>query len=265
MQVGKNARSVMSDLDYLTASDQDSGDCSSDSDRPMRTGLSTHMFQQTIPVSPSFVKPVAVAKWNLHYTGDNRNTGVFLFTICVAPTLKINLHYTGDNRNTGSILDLFPEKALIQVRVIDAVTHTLILGADFWKIHGIVPDLRRGEWTFSKDTPIALLIGEQQQQLKTLIDTSFPMRKEGEIGEQQQQLKTLIDTSFPMRKEGEIGCTNLVEHVIESTAAPIKQRYYPISPALQKIVDKELDEMLRLGVVQKSTSPWSSPVGHHPL
>ncbi|KAK9703188.1 Reverse transcriptase (RNA-dependent DNA polymerase) [Popillia japonica] len=29
---------------------------------------------------------------------------------------------------------------------------------------------------------------------------------------------------------------------------------------MQKIVDKELDEMLRLGVVQKSSSPWSSPI-----
>ncbi|KAK9703612.1 hypothetical protein QE152_g29239 [Popillia japonica] len=111
-----------------------------------------------------------------------------------------------------------------QVRVIDvlmvpSVTHTLILGADFWKIHGIVPDLRRGEWTFSKNTPIATLEHITDQ----LTD------------EQQQQLKTLIDTSFPMCKEGELGCTNLVEHVIECTAAPIKQRYpsdFPIAQPL---------------------------------
>ena len=41
---------------------------------------------------------------------------------------------------------------------------------------------------------------------------------------------------------------------------PIKQRFYPVSPFKQKIIDDEVDEMLKLGVIEPSKSPWSSPV-----
>lgn len=58
----------------------------------------------------------------------------------------------------------------------------------------------------------------------------------------------------------ELGCTNLVEHNIISSSPPIKQRYYPVSPIMQAHIDKELDEMLKLGVLEKSRSAWSSPI-----
>lgn len=53
-----------------------------------------------------------------------------------------------------------------------------------------------------------------------------------------------------------IGCTN----VIKTSAAPVKQRYYPISPAVQKHIDQELDQMLKDGIVEPSTSPWASSI-----
>lgn len=49
--------------------------------------------------------------------------------------------------------------------------------------------------------------------------------------------------------------------MIDTGDAPaIKQRYYPISPAQQKIVDEELGKMLQLGVVEPSHSEWSSSI-----
>lgn len=57
-----------------------------------------------------------------------------------------------------------------------------------------------------------------------------------------------------------LGCTNLVELEIRTKSSPIKQRYYPISPALQKEVNVELETMLRDGIVEPSNSPWSSPI-----
>lgn len=133
---------------------------------------------------------------------------------------------------------------LIDILLVPSVTHPLILGADFWRIHGIVPDLRRGEWTFSNEPPVA--------SIEHITSHLSP--------DQQQQLQSVIRDLFPACKDGELGCTNLVSHDIICTGQPIKQRYYPISRAMQKIVDAELDEMLRLGVVQKSSSPWSSPI-----
>lgn len=40
----------------------------------------------------------------------------------------------------------------------------------------------------------------------------------------------------------------------------MKQRYYAISPGVQQLIDIELERMLKLGVVEPSQSPWSSPM-----
>ena len=57
------------------------------------------------------------------------------------------------------------------------------------------------------------------------------------------------------------GVTPLIEDEIKlEDPTPIKQRYRPRNPAMQEIINQELDKMLDKGVVQPSTSPWSSPV-----
>jgi len=52
-----------------------------------------------------------------------------------------------------------------------------------------------------------------------------------------------------------------VEHTIElePKVKPIKQRHFPISPALEKIIHSEMDEMLKLDVIEESPqSPWKA-------
>lgn len=41
---------------------------------------------------------------------------------------------------------------------------------------------------------------------------------------------------------------------------PIKTRFFPRNPAMQKIINDEVDQMLRDGIIEPSDSPWSSPV-----
>jgi hypothetical protein len=41
---------------------------------------------------------------------------------------------------------------------------------------------------------------------------------------------------------------------------PIKQRYYPVSPAIQREINRQVDEMLASGVIESSSSSWSNPV-----
>lgn len=163
----------------------------------------------------------------------------------------IAMHCTVANGNhcqvTGVVsvpIQLREQIKILDILLVPSVVTTFILGTDFWVSFGVVPDLRRGEWKFSSEEPEMNI-----SQISTFL-----------TAEQQQQLDDLLLTSFPVCNDNELGCTNLVEHEILCDSPPIKQRYYPISPKMQEIVDKELNEMLRLGVVQKSTSPWSSPI-----
>lgn len=78
--------------------------------------------------------------------------------------------------------------------------------------------------------------------------------------EQRRKLQAVVEMFPNSNKEG-LGCTNLVEHNIDTgDAKPIKQSYYPISPAKEKILCAEIDRMLSLGVIEECPqSAWSSP------
>ena len=59
----------------------------------------------------------------------------------------------------------------------------------------------------------------------------------------------------------ELGCTDLVKHEIKLTNyVPFKERYRRIPPHQYEEVRKHLDEMLRMGAIRRSNSPWASAV-----
>lgn len=135
---------------------------------------------------------------------------------------------------------------LIEAMVVPALTHVLILGADFWKLMGLVPDLRRNEWHFC-DEPV-MINSVEQMSGQTLLSQL-----------EKQRLQAVLDRNLKLMKQ-ELGCTDQAEHVIVTESAPIKQRYYRVNPVVQAEIDRQLDEMLRLGIVEVSNSPWSSPI-----
>lgn len=47
---------------------------------------------------------------------------------------------------------------------------------------------------------------------------------------------------------------------VKPEAEPCKQRYYPRNPAIQAIINEEVDKMLTDKVIEPSRSPWSSPI-----
>ena len=59
----------------------------------------------------------------------------------------------------------------------------------------------------------------------------------------------------------ELGCTSQVKHTIKvMDPVPFKQRYQQILPNQFQEVKKHLEEMLKVGAIHKSISPWASPV-----
>lgn len=134
---------------------------------------------------------------------------------------------------------------VLDVLLVPALPHTLVLGVDFWTRMGVVPDLRSGSWHFS---PIC-------------VDSVETSREFTVSSEQRAEIDDLVQTYFSSSGSG-LGCVKGVEHriEIESEALPIKLRNFPVSPKLQEIIDRELDSMLRAGIVEPSSSAWSSPI-----
>ncbi len=58
--------------------------------------------------------------------------------------------------------------------------------------------------------------------------------------------------------DGSFGCTDLLEHEIHTDdVAPIKTRWRPINPLLEKDLRAQLDKWLAEEVIEPSNSPWS--------
>jgi len=81
---------------------------------------------------------------------------------------------------------------------------------------------------------------------------------------QKLKLQKVIDF-FPSFENEGLGLTNLIEHNIDtSNVKPIKQRFYPLSPAKEKLLCIEIDRMIKMDVIEEAPiSPWSSPVTLH--
>lgn len=136
---------------------------------------------------------------------------------------------------------------VIKVLVVPSIPHELILGIDFWTLMGIIPDLFSDEWSFRSVS----------NSVNCNIAAIHPM--DSLTDAQRSTLSEVIDEAF--EKMGDkLGCTDLVQLTIRTTSPPIKQRYYLLSPALQKEVNAELESMLSDDIIEPLNSPWSSPI-----
>ena len=81
--------------------------------------------------------------------------------------------------------------------------------------------------------------------------------------QQQQSAKVLIreyQHLFPLTLN-KLGKTSLIQHdIILDDETPFKERYQRIPPHQYEEVKKHLQEMVDIGAIQCSTSPWARPM-----
>ncbi|KAJ8250920.1 hypothetical protein GJAV_G00214770 [Gymnothorax javanicus] len=99
----------------------------------------------------------------------------------------------------------------------------------------------------------------QATPLVDLSNLSWPMLS----AEQEKQVKALLHqhNSVFSRGEGDVGCTTLVEHQIPLTDdIPIRKRYRRLPLSQYEQVKAHIQQLLEAGIVQPSSSPYSSPI-----
>lgn len=154
---------------------------------------------------------------------------------------------------------------LLKLFIIPSLAHRVILGIDFWKSFNLCPELVE-----SSDILVFNNITNSLSVLSSLTDSkilSDEVKSPNDLDhsypitiDQRQQLDAVINLFPNFEKQG-LGRTSLIQHSIDvGNATPIKQRFYPVSPAVEKVMFKEVDRMLELGVIEASASPWSSPM-----
>ena len=101
---------------------------------------------------------------------------------------------------------------------------------------------------------------ERKKVLLEKVDFS-PLEAEGEaVVEQAKDLFTRYHDVFSLY-ETDLGKTNLIEHTIKlEDSTPFKERFRRIPPHLLDEVKKEIKNMLKIGVIKPSESPWTNAV-----
>lgn len=158
----------------------------------------------------------------------------------------------------------------IKFLLVPSISQRVILGLDFWRVFNLASDIFESAIIVnpSANESIKQNLSDCfgiQRPLKDLSDSSgdepyFLENKYPLSSAQQQQLNSVINL-FPSFEKRGLGKTTLIEHDIDvGEAKPIKQRFYPVSPAVERLIFQEIDRMLELGVIEESNSPWSSPM-----
>lgn len=136
----------------------------------------------------------------------------------------------------------------IEFFIVPSLRQDIYLGTNFWKKFGLFDAVAN-----SGDVPVVseLDVGKDIKPGGPAMVHDLTMGQKGRLNE--------VIATFPSYEKNGLGRTDLITHTIDvGGTKPIKQRHWPVSPAVEKMMFDEVDHMLALGVIEESTSPWSS-------
>jgi hypothetical protein len=142
---------------------------------------------------------------------------------------------------------------LIDALVLPSVKFELVLGREFWRKFGLIPNFKNLRYSIADDA--------ERNRSPRACDLNN-LHGVDDLGPRQRaELEKIVSDYFNSIKGIELGCTNLIEHRIEliDGARPINCKNYLVSPYIQNELDEQWKDMLRLGVIRRSDSEWNSP------
>lgn len=142
---------------------------------------------------------------------------------------------------------------VVKALVVPSVCHGFIFGSDFARKFSIILDFKNNTW-FTQNN-LNIVPGKKEILLNSLATLD-------ELDSRQRtQAQEVIDSFKEISSDTRIGLTDKISMTIDTgDAPPFKKKQYLMSPYMLKILNDELDHMLSLGVVEPSSSPYSSPV-----
>lgn len=140
------------------------------------------------------------------------------------------------------------------------VSSQLILGMEFWNKFGLTNIFSSA---FDQNIDGHMLVPKASTALPSvcLNEVRYIHARAALTPSQEARLQVVINEfdEISSTKIG-LGKTTWLSHKIKTVGPPIRQRYYPLSPAKLKVLNEEIDKMLEAGVIRPSRSPWASPV-----
>ena len=111
-----------------------------------------------------------------------------------------------------------------------------------------------------EEVKLAPLSPEQQEKLKSKLDLTGIDNWSQEDKKAVEQLFQEYGGLFAL-DNNDLGHTTKVKHKIKlNDYTPFKERYRRVPPHLYEEVRKHLKEMVEIGAIRKSNSPWASDV-----
>ena len=147
---------------------------------------------------------------------------------------------------------------IIKCLVVPSLAQSFIFGCDFAKIFKVLVNFNNNSWEVQSN-----LVQCSINKLASDGDFSFKyLYSIDDLShEERRQANKVIQSFNEISSEEHLGRTDKITLTIDTgDAKPFKKKPFVMSPYMQKILNDELDEMLKLGVVEKSNSPWCSPV-----
>lgn len=149
---------------------------------------------------------------------------------------------------------------VVSFLVVPTLKHSILLGMDFCRQFQLVMNFKDDSWSISSRLRDVCIVSDNSPQT-TAGGLETESRDFKFTVEQEQQVKGVIGLFQNISSDDKLGLTSKIVHTIETDSEkPFKLRQYNMSPYLMEILNKALDKMLRLGVVEPSQGAYNSPV-----